>query len=111
LDAAERDRLLAEPHERLTGSTLTGRDELGKELRQVAAAGVAGEDQEAIVGEAGLAAPVFDSGGRVAGALGITGPADRFDVDVTGLQLAVRECARGLSRDLGARRRPASAAD
>jgi DNA-binding IclR family transcriptional regulator len=106
LDAAERDRLLAETHERLTGSTLTGRDELEKELRRAATAGVAGEDQEAIVGEAGLAAPVFDSGGRVAGALGVTGPADRFgDDDLPGLQRAVRECARGLSRDLGARRR------
>lgn len=106
LDPAARDRLLAGTHERLTGSTLTEREELGKELRRAAAAGVAGEDQEAIVGEAGLAAPVFDSGGRVAGALGITGPADRFgDDDLAGLQAAVRECARGLSRDLGARRR------
>ena len=111
LDEAQRDRLLAGTREPLTGSTLTGRDELAKELRRAATAGVAGEDQEAIVGEAGLAAPVFDSGGRVAGALGITGPADRFGGDA-GLQAAVRECARGLSRDLGARRRaPGSATD
>jgi DNA-binding IclR family transcriptional regulator len=106
LEPAERDRLVAGPHEPLTGSTLTGSDQLAKELRRTATAGVAREDQEAIVGESGLAAPVFDSGGRVAGALGITGPADRFDVDdAAGLRAAVRECARGLSRDLGARRR------
>jgi DNA-binding IclR family transcriptional regulator len=105
LDPPERDRLLASPYEPLTGSTLTDRDELAAQLRRAASSGVAGEDQEAIVGESGLAAPVFDAGGRVAGALGITGPADRFDGEAAGLRAAVRECARGLSRDLGARRR------
>jgi len=107
LPEADRDRLLAGPHNRLTGSTLVGADALGPALDQVAAAGLAGDDQEAIVGEAGLAAPVFDAGGRTAGALGITGPAERLISarSAAALQAAVRECARGLSRDLGARRR------
>lgn len=110
LDPAARDGLLDEPHEQLTGSTLTGRDALATALRQAAAAGLAVEDQEAIIGEAGLAAPVFDSSGRVAGALGVTGPAERLTPQEVagGLQSAVRECARGLSRDLGARRLPPS---
>lgn len=105
LDPAARGWLLAGPHERLTGGTLTGADELGPELARVAEEGIAVEDQEAVVGEAGVAAPVFDGGGRVAGALGITGPAERLTGDDAGpLRAAVRECARGLSRDLGARR-------
>ena len=105
LPPADRHRLLDGPHDRLTGSTLVGRRALEPALADVAAAGVAVDDQEAIVGEAGLAAPVFHAGGRVAGALGITGPAERVvgsRASAT-LRTAVRECARGLSRDLGSR--------
>jgi DNA-binding IclR family transcriptional regulator len=108
LPAARRGELLDRPLDRLTGSTLAERRTAGPALDAVAAAGVAVDDQEAIVGEAGIAAPVFDAGGQVAGALGITGPADRLVADgpVPDLVAAVRECARGLSRDLGARRLP-----
>jgi DNA-binding IclR family transcriptional regulator len=108
LPAAARGELLDRPLERLTGSTLTERRTAGPALDVVTAAGVAVDDQEAIVGEAGIAAPVFDASGRVAGGLGITGPADRLvpDGPVPDLVAAVRECARGLSRDLGARRLP-----
>ena len=109
LPEPDRDRLLGGPHDRLTGSTLVGADALRPELARVAAAGLAQDDQEAIVGEAGLAAPVFDAGGRTTGALGITGPVERLTSarSAATLQGAVRECARGLSRDLGARRHPA----
>jgi DNA-binding IclR family transcriptional regulator len=107
LPAGERDPLLDRPHERLTGSTLVGRNALEPALADIPAAGLAVEDQEAIVGEAGLAAPVFHAGGRVAGALGVTGPAERLTAGrgAEALQAAVRECARGLSRDLGSRLR------
>ena len=108
LPPARRRRLLAGPFERLTGSTLADTGALTAATDRVAAAGVAVDDQEAIVGEAGIAAPVFDSSGHVAGALGITGPVERLipDGPVPELLGAVRECARGLSRDLGARRLP-----
>ena len=105
LPAGIRDALLDREHGRLTGSTVTGRAALAPALAAVAADGVATDDQEAIVGEGGLAAPVFDGAGRVAGGLGITGPAERLTGrSATALHTAVRECARGLSRDLGARR-------
>ncbi len=67
--------------------------------------GYAVEDQEATVGDAGLAAPVFDWSGRVVGALGIVGPSERLLADDRQSRLAdaVRSTARALSRDLGAR--------
>ncbi|HEX6755618.1 MAG TPA: IclR family transcriptional regulator [Mycobacteriales bacterium] len=102
LPAAVREELLDGEHEKLTGSTLTGRQALAPVLAAIAADGLAMDDQEAIVGEGGLAAPVFDVAGRVAGGLGITGPAERVTAQRS-LHGAVRECARGLSRDLGAR--------
>ena len=104
--AARRRRLLDGSRQRLTGRTLTDPDQLANALDGIAAAGLAIEDQEAIVGEAGIAAPVFDSAGHIPGALGITGPVERIIPDgvAPDLLAAVRECARGLSRDLGARR-------
>jgi DNA-binding IclR family transcriptional regulator len=64
------------------------------------------EDQEATLGDAGLAAAVFDWSGRAAGALGIVGPAERLlQAGRQGpLADAVRTTARALSRDLGAGR-------
>jgi DNA-binding IclR family transcriptional regulator len=106
--AARRRRLLDGRLERLTGRTITDPAPLADALDRISAAGLAIEDQEAIVGEAGIAAPVFDGTGQALGALGITGPVERLvpDGPATDLLAAVRECARGLSRDLGARRLP-----
>ena len=100
------DALLAGPLPRLTGHTRTDPEELGKVLTTVSVRGYAIEDQEATLGDAGLAAPVFDWSGRVAGALGIVGPVERLlDLDhERRLADAVRSTARALSRDLGAGR-------
>ena len=64
------------------------------------------DDQEAIVGEAGIAAAVFDHRGQPVGAIGVTGAVERLlpsgpDTDMV---TAVKEAARGLSRELGAGR-------
>jgi DNA-binding IclR family transcriptional regulator len=71
-------------------------------LARIAAAGIAVDEQPADLGEAALAAPVFAAPGQIAGALGITGPAHRLVPDGPRPELlaAVRDCARGLSRDL-----------
>jgi DNA-binding IclR family transcriptional regulator len=68
------------------------------------------EDQEATLGDAGVAAPVFDWTGRPVGALGLVGPAERLLAPSQQSQFtdAVRTTARALSRDLGAGRVPAS---
>jgi len=107
LDEERRKRLLSVPVQRLTGRTVTDPDALRQALETVRERGYAVEDQEATVGDAGLAAPVFDRTARVVGALGIVGPADRL-LAPPGRQGrlvdAVRSTARALSRELGAGR-------
>ena len=68
--------------------------------------GFAVENQEANVGDAGLAAPVFDHSGHAVGSIGVVGPAERLLTRTARAQLsrAVVETARAVSRDLGAAR-------
>ncbi|MEO8476366.1 MAG: IclR family transcriptional regulator [Actinomycetota bacterium] len=90
----------------LTGRTLVEPDALEAALIEVATRGVAVEHQEAIVGEAEIAAPVFDHRGRPVGAIGVVGPEERLHPDgaSSSLVAAVKETGRGLSRDMGAGR-------
>src|SRR3989440_2931987 len=99
-------RLLSGPAERLTGRTVTDPETLRQVLETVRERGYAVEDQEATLGDAGLAAPVFDWTGRAVGALGVVGPAERLFASGQERRLAdaVRSTARALSRDLGAAR-------
>jgi len=64
------------------------------------------EDQEATVGDAGIAAPIVSRDSVVAGAIGVVGAADRLLAPEARDEL-VREVlgtARAVSRDLGAGR-------
>jgi DNA-binding IclR family transcriptional regulator len=90
----------------LTGRTITDPTELSAELEQVAHVGAAAENQEAIVGEGEIAAPIFDHRGVPVGAIGVAGPVERLlpAGPAEALTAAVRETARGLSRDMGAGR-------
>jgi DNA-binding IclR family transcriptional regulator len=98
--------LLAGPVPRLTGRTLTDPEVLRRHLKIVQDHGYAVEDEEATLGDAGLAAPVFDWSGRVVGAVGVVGPVDRLLGPEPQRRLtdAVRSTARALSKDLGAGR-------
>jgi DNA-binding IclR family transcriptional regulator len=109
VDRSHQATLLTGPHERLTGRTPVDASALQAALAVVAKEGVAVEDQEAIVGEAEIAAPVFDHLGAVAGSVGVVGPVERLLLDGARSELvaAVKETARGLSRDMGAGRRAA----
>jgi DNA-binding IclR family transcriptional regulator len=109
LDPAHQASLLEGAHERLTGRTLVDPAALEAALAAVATEGVAVEDQEAIVGEAEIAAPVFDHRGAAVGAVGVVGPVERLLADGPKSELlaAVKETGRGLSRDMGAGRRAA----
>lgn len=102
----ERERLLAGELTVLTGASITGREPLAAQLAQVRAQGYALEDQESAIGDAGVAAPVFDRSGAVVGAIGVVGPVERLLAEPARQELAVavRETARNLSRDLGAPR-------
>jgi DNA-binding IclR family transcriptional regulator len=103
---ARRTALLGAGLSPLTGRTMTEPSILRTALEGIAAAGVAVEDQEAVVGEAEIAAPVFDHRGDPAGAIGVVGPVERLlpDGPAAALIAAVREAGRGLSRDMGAGR-------
>ncbi len=98
--------LLAGAFQPLTGRTVTDPEALRDALAAARQHGYAVENQEATLGDAGLAAPVFDWSGRAVGALGVVGPVDRLLVDEHQGRLAdaVRSTARALSRDLGAGR-------
>src|SRR4030095_10640199 len=77
LEPQAQAELLAGPLPRLTGRTLTVKAALHAELEAVVDTGVAVEDQEAIVGEGGIAAALFDNRGAVVGAIGLARPVAR----------------------------------
>jgi DNA-binding IclR family transcriptional regulator len=89
----------------MTSETVIDAVVLRKQLEEVARDALATEREEAVLGEAGLAAPIFDASGLVVGAIGIVLPAvDWAPADAT--FAAVREAARNISRELGAGRWP-----
>ncbi|SCF35162.1 transcriptional regulator, IclR family [Micromonospora matsumotoense] len=98
--------LLAGELPALTGASITDPAVLARQLDEAARAGYAIEDQESTIGDGAVAAPIFDRSGQVAGAIGIVGPVERLLAEPTWQELAVavREVARNLSRELGARR-------
>jgi len=106
LPAQEAARIMAEERTALTGRTRTTRASLGQALAQVRRRGYAVENQEATVGDAGIAAPIVGRDGTVTGAIGLVGPAERILDHATQAELAraVLESARSISRDLGAGR-------
>jgi DNA-binding IclR family transcriptional regulator len=102
------ERLLAGPLARLTGRTIVEPRALRRAPDAIRRAGVAIEDQEAVIGEAEVAASVFDHAGHPVGAIGVAGPVERMLPDGRAREdvvAAVKESARGLSRDLGGVRR------
>jgi DNA-binding IclR family transcriptional regulator len=102
------DDLLAEPPAKLTSRTLTPAA-LRKELDGVRESGIARERDEAVLGESSVAAAIFDHSGHAVGSIGVVGDTDRIlpRGPARGISGAVTEAARGVSRELGARRWPA----
>src|SRR6476661_8059896 len=100
------DAVVAVPLRALTGRTRTAPDAVRKALAVVADKGFAVENQEANVGDGGIAAAIFDHGGRAVGSMGVVGPAERLLQRQARAKLsrAVLETARAVSRDLGASR-------
>ena len=101
------DDLTAEPLPKLTSKTLNAR-ELRAQFEQIRERGVARERDEAILGEASVAAPIFDHRGHAVGAVGVVGDTERIIPrgPAKGLIAAVAEAAAGISRELGARSWP-----
>jgi DNA-binding IclR family transcriptional regulator len=94
---------------RLTGHTHVQPSALKREFATIRERGYALEREEAVLGEVGVAAPIFDRRSEPVGAIGVAGPRER--VLRRGreqiVSAAVIEAARAISRDLGAPRWPA----
>ncbi len=86
---------------KLTGRTHIDPDALTEELAQVRRLGVATAADEAILGEAEVAAPIFDGHDAVVGAIGIVVPSSEVPTDQATTD-EVRRAAVNISRELGA---------
>ena len=92
---------LSAPLRSMTGDTLTDPVALAGQLEKIRATGIADEVEEAVLGECGVAAAVFDSSGQPAGALGLVVPTARWPLPPEAVD-ALRDTARAVSRELGA---------
>jgi DNA-binding IclR family transcriptional regulator len=110
VDQDFRGAVLEEDLPRLTGRTLSSPAALTRDLDATRKRGYAVEKEEAVLGEAGVAAPIFDRNAEPVGAVGIAGPRERVLARGSERRIAnaVVEAARGISRDLGAPRWPAA---
>jgi DNA-binding IclR family transcriptional regulator len=110
-DAKIVDDLLAEAPPKLTARTLSPAA-LRAELAEVRERGIARERDEAVLGESSVAAPIFDHADHAVGAVGVVGDTELIlpRGPAKGVTAGVVEAARGVSRELGARRWPATPA-
>lgn len=87
---------------RYTNQTITDRDTLIHELEQTRQRGYAIDNCEGDDWVRCVAAPVYDSGGRVLGAISVAGPAHRMTLDyIQNLSGDVVRVTQALSRQLG----------
>lgn len=85
----------------LTPLTSTDRNALKRELDAIRLAGVSISMGEAVVGAAGIAAPVLSADGTVTHALLVAAPVDRFKSALPHLRKTVMEIAQNASKALG----------
>lgn len=91
---------------RMTAETIIDREELAVHLLDVAETGIATENDEALLGESSIAAPVFDTTGEAIAAVGIVFSSSEWP-PAPSMRDEVRETARNISRELGAPSWPA----
>ena len=110
LDGARVTELLRSDLVRLTGRTHVQSAALKRELATIRERGYADEREEAVIGEAGVAAAIFDRRSEPIGSIGVAGARERVlkRGREQAVSAAVIEAARAISRDLGAPRWPAA---
>jgi DNA-binding IclR family transcriptional regulator len=98
------------PLPRLTGCTIVDLDVLDRELAKIRVDGIAHAQDEIVLSESEVAAPIFDSQGTAVGAIGVVLPTSELPADdlVVG---AVRQAAISISRELGATTWPGTPSD
>lgn len=94
--------VLSQPLPRMTSNTITRRKELLKELESIRSCGYATSHAERFEDALGLAAPIFDSTGKVVAVLNVAGPLMRFtDAEVTKFAPRIMQLAEQVSLALG----------
>jgi DNA-binding IclR family transcriptional regulator len=99
------ERVLAAAHRSMTGDTITDPAQLRAQLDGVRHSAIAEEQDEAVLGESSLAAPIFDVDGAAIGAIGVVLPTTEWPPS-DAVNQALREAARSISRELGSSRWP-----
>lgn len=85
----------------VTNGTLINRSALTRELEKIRAEGTSISVGEVVNDAAGIAAPIFEREGKIAAALLIAAPANRFERERAGLSTLIREVAERASGMLG----------
>jgi IclR family KDG regulon transcriptional repressor len=97
-----RELLASLTFERLTPRTLTQPAKFKKDLVKSHLQGYALDDEEAVMGARCIAAPIFDAGGKVIGAVSLSGPLTRITAEkIAPLGALVKGAAQSISRRLG----------
>ena len=81
LPARRQNRILDRPLERLTENTIVDPEVLRKQLEEIKVSGYGYTIEELEVGLNAVAAPIYSSGGKVIGAVGVSGPAFRLPAE------------------------------
>lgn len=93
------DKLELKP---MTDRTITDKTELASQLNIIRKQGYAVSMGEWVRDASGVAAPIFDQGGRVTGSLTISGPTQRFsESKIKEMAVLVKEGADEISTELG----------
>ena len=104
MPAQQREAILNTlPLARHTDRTVTSLAALRGSLEETRRTGVCVSLDEMVRGASGVASPIFDRQGRVAGACAIGGPTDRVRPRLRQLAAEVKDTARGISSLLGHR--------
>ena len=88
--------------ERFTPHTLKGAAQLRKEFASIRQRGYSIDNEEAYLGSRCIGAPIFESSGKIAAALSVSGPTTRVTREkITAFAAAARNAAMAVSRRLG----------
>lgn len=95
-------RILSRPLEKMTSKTVTSKESILKELREIRKNGYATSHGERFEEVIGVAAPIFDDAGMVVAAINVAGPGSRFtDQAVAKHRPRLVRLANQISRLLG----------
>jgi len=93
--------VLSRPLQSLTGDTITDPAQLTLAFAGILERGFATEEDEAVLGESSVAAPVADASGQLVAAVAVVLPSTEWP-PADGVLNDLRETARNISRELGA---------